>query len=361
MTRPGFALSVLLVTFSGLLVAVRAANGQQVDGRIGGVKYGLCPLIENELYDGGYRIHVCDVSNMRDEDDSVAARVPLAKRFAALWQLSNCSVSEWFRAWPQELMSRLNKYQLPVEVKEATPEPKYLSGYDQVYDNAVYGAAEFVDGGCQTAKSVAASGHPIASTDWAGWDWCGGECGGYQRATAAPAVAASIEKPMEREPESIEEYYSMYGVPRPETVDADNHQGTYEDNYGYTPAGSETVRLSDIVGRWINRDTILATMDVLQSEYISRRDQFVHRLMVSRYWPQCAELYRTWNKGLIAARGPKMVPGAEKACGRVAVLTIAKSLNQAAVVLQNASRRLTQLVENPPVEVSTTSNASDQR
>jgi len=349
MSRPGFALSVLLVTFSGLLFAIRAANGEQFESRVGGVKFGLCPLVGDELYDGGFAAHTCDVGYSPITEYETPTPPSPSAQLTRYWPLTSCCVSEWISSIPGKIRASIS----------SQSNQAYLSGYDVAYDKAVYGEPSLVQTILShfSQKPFGSEQQCVSSQqrDWSGWDWCEGECGACVKASTAGPVTAAVKKPMEQEPSSIEEYYSMYGG---EPQDYSN----YEDNYGYTPANVETINVVEIVKQWMDGYSIQSTWEFAESEYIARRDQLVHRLMQSQYWSNIAGFYRAWNHEIERANEGELVASpAQQECGRLAVLAVARSLDRAASMLQNASRCLTQLVENPPVEVSAAPDASNER
>lgn len=395
MKRPCFALTVLLCSLCGPLLLVQRAHSQAIlDGRVGCVRYQLCPLLDYEI--------VCPLASGEFGSVMPVPNDPPAPR---------TEQPAW--AWSCPL------------------------GYDRAYDEAMFGArienvaeaaavaatvareadeaaetGELNEAGVEVSAVASASvpeNEPLTEAESAeaeeGWDWCEQACQEYQPAVTAQTRLPIAFVPMDREPETLAEYYTFYGG-QPDDDDASDYQlpllvfgdtpapPSYEQNYGYVPADvaaplevSASIPWRHIVTDWVREQVPVQWLEHVHC----RLEGLRHQWTSSSVGLYLRDAYRRWEDSLtpVATENPPVpeesleeaateAPTSEEPSalsadaphgpadslgnyGRKALVGIARSLDRTGTLLQLASRQIMQVVDNQTVEVGVTPSKTTQR
>jgi hypothetical protein len=345
MTRSGLALSILLAVFSASLALVRGARGEQtLDGRHIGTRGSGCPFVGNELYGCGFGLGQCDLG-----------QAPSAVHPTVDYK---CAVSEWC---PQAF-GGCDEIEHPAPQATANSNPcranswMYTTGYDRAYDASVYPEPR--------SRAPESTVITLAKPD---------DCIGPRiplhclrairdmlLSVAKSTIRFALQGDLYAEPASLEEYYAMYGGrPRDPSGPAAQKLPKSKAFTYYLGCGdyvSAPLPLCQIASDWYADIKLSLTTSVgdARCRLSAWHYGLVNSIAKSRFWISTQRVYQA----LLHAPQPVVIPTSRdlsllpRAYRRSTVLGIAFCLDQASHVLQNASRRLTQLVENGPVEIS---------
>ncbi len=328
MKRPCLALLLLLSGLLTSLFMVRPARSQPLlDIRQGCMRYDLCPFLDDDFYDGGFGIRHSPPLTIPRES-SVTVTCPRSQG------TSESHTCPWV---PEE--------------QEAQGDTAYsgATGYDAAYDEAMYGTLPELD---------------VAVDEFTD-EWCAEI--GCQPPPAEPKSLPVTFVPMDREPESLAEYFVFYGgEPEEYGVDATLPVLVYAENTSLEvaalPAGE---REHWLVDSWdalaaAGRDALpWGSWDEFQCEWIGLKYRLQNRVSSWTVANRVRDVYQTWltNEAYVASTAPArsapvtVEPPIVRDWARSALLELAGSLDHAGRMLQNASRQLTQMVENQTPEV----------
>jgi hypothetical protein len=369
MSRPSYALTFLLLVFSGSLLLVGKARSEQLlNSRHGGGRPAMCPLLADELGDGGLGLHF---------GNGCLGAPPYEGRLAIPLRRTTmvappCAVSEWFGQRASCVKAQKPSLQADnVSVSHPTSldASYFISGHDAVYDAAVYGR--------KAAASPHAANVSVRSSDgWDGWDWCEDACldfpsprektPAFETVRKADIVVPSSGRELEAEPDSLEDYFALYGG-RPQSS-RPAYQGCWTEATRRTPSPAKLeapqVNIVGSVERWWDASLAAVPIDHLWCRLESLRLTWKYRVIdgwavARRQWVTLQQsTYKVTDRAPTAGQEPIPV---RHTIRRMALLSAAGSLHHVSQVLQNASRHLTQMVENDSLEISTAPPSSSAR
>lgn len=376
MSRPGYALSLLLVVFAGSMMLVQAAHGQSIlDARLGYARYQLCPLLGDQMVSCGY--------------GPLATPLGLAEAPSryALGACSQCRFS------PAETVAEASGPQ----------REQLLSGHDANYDQVVYGAE-----GTKDAENADPLGYVFFIPD-AAPEHLLPQPESFEIRTAAHAVLERVEQlltygrrdacwpvpplaaaasptpanlawALDTEPKSIDDYFVMFGG-ADEVHAAQQAVAAWQEKRqaeARAAAFAALVRLPGAVRDhyWNASELAMWRCELNDMSYRLRaswRDAAT-RLALARPYQQwvaagrpavadqalpAAASFANVDEAARADTDAQQLRNASQLLGRLVLKSLAHSLDRTGRVLQNASREIHGLLENQTSPVSLSNELTD--
>lgn len=378
MSRSCYALSVLLITFAGSMLVLQAAHGQMLlDARRGPTAHRVCPLLGDHMYDCGYGPLATPLGL-----GTIPRGCALTETLGPIrLGMFDCALGTTALGTTTLGTTTLAASQ-EAEASTGPAPQQLLSGHDPLYDTVVYGSGESNNPTTAVAETAAAPRgfvfflpdppEPVAAADerseptvvaeicqqevfenlWFDACW---------PVPSAPQAATVARAPLEVEPESLDEYYAMYGGDPAAHAPAALRlrAGAASELLSLPGRLVEAVWNNEFVAsRWCEwqglsyrlRHRGYAAVQRVADDYrvwvVSFRPAVTH-LAAPLAAPQCPLAPAAAE----AAAAPAAQPDAER-LGRLMLKSLARKLDQTGRLLQNASRELDSLLENETAEVN---------